>query len=127
MVVESFAFTMTGRQMGIMNRIMVETIISERVKIPRPVVSACLQEFQEVIIEAMLKDEIVRMVGFGVFFARRQKARRGRNPSNGKPVDIPASRKPAFRPGKNLVETINLGATAKSKPAKRPRPKKTGR
>jgi len=41
----------------------------------------------------------VQVVGFGTFEARKRAARKGRNPSTGAEIDIPASTAPAFSAG----------------------------
>ena len=41
----------------------------------------------------------VTIAGFGTFEMRRRKARVGRNPRTGQPIDIDASRYPAFKSG----------------------------
>jgi len=48
----------------------------------------------------------VAISGFGTFEARSRKARVGRNPHTGAPLEIPASRAPAFKAGKPLKETL---------------------
>lgn len=67
-----------------------------------PIVSALLDTIQ-----AALKDgEKVQLVGFGTFEVRDRAARKGRNPQTGKDIEIPASRIPAFKPGKVLKDAI---------------------
>jgi len=46
----------------------------------------------------------VKITGFGTFFRSKRKARIGRNPQNGTPVEIPAKRIPRFKAGKGLRE-----------------------
>ncbi len=46
----------------------------------------------------------VTVPGFGTFEVRQRKARKGRNPQTGKPLQIPASKYPAFRAGKTLKD-----------------------
>jgi DNA-binding protein HU-beta len=48
----------------------------------------------------------IAISGFGTFEARPRKARVGRNPHTGEPLEIPASRAPAFKAGKPLKETL---------------------
>ncbi len=48
----------------------------------------------------------VTVSGFGTFEVRQRKARVGRNPQTGETLEIPASRAPAFRPGKPLKEAL---------------------
>jgi DNA-binding protein HU-beta len=44
----------------------------------------------------------VTIAGFGTFEMRRRKARVGRNPRTGQPIDIDASKYPAFKAGVSL-------------------------
>lgn len=61
----------------------------------------------EAITEAMAKGDKVALVGFGNFEVRERAARKGKNPSNGQVIDIPACKAPAFKPGKALRDTVN--------------------
>jgi len=56
--------------------------------------------------EALAKEEKVTIVGFGTFEVRPRKERQGINPSTGKPITIPATKVPAFKPGKSLREVV---------------------
>ena len=49
----------------------------------------------------------VELRGFGAFSTRERKARVGRNPRTGEPVDVPAKRVPYFKPGKEMRERLN--------------------
>ncbi len=48
----------------------------------------------------------VSLVGFGTFEVRNRKARTGINPQTKAPIQIPASKAPAFKAGKALKEAI---------------------
>jgi len=61
------------------------------------------------IIQTLNRGEKIELRGFGSFRVRQRRARRGRNPKTGDPVDIPAKRIPYFKPGKELKEMINPG------------------
>ena len=49
----------------------------------------------------------VRLAGFGSFTVSHRAASKGRNPSTGAEVDIPARNVPKFTPGKGLKESVN--------------------
>jgi len=49
----------------------------------------------------------IQLVGFGTFKVRANKARKGRNPQTGKPLQIAASKAPVFAAGKSLKEAVN--------------------
>ncbi len=65
--------------------------------------------------EALQKGEKVSVVGFGTFSVAARKARKGRNPQTGKEIKIAAKKVPKFTAGKNLKDTVNTTAKAKSK------------
>lgn len=46
------------------------------------------------------------MIGFGNFEVRERAARKGRNPQTGAEIEIPASKVPAFKPGKALKDAV---------------------
>lgn len=49
---------------------------------------------------------VVRIAGFGTFDTSRSKARMGRNPGTGEPIQIPAKTHARFRPAKGLKERV---------------------
>lgn len=51
--------------------------------------------------------EDVRLVGFGTFSVSDRAATTGRNPRTGEPIQIPASKQPKFKAGKELKEAVN--------------------
>lgn len=58
-------------------------------------------------IQAFLaKGEKVQLIGFGNFEVRQRAARKGRNPQTGQEIEIPASKVPAFKPGKALKDAV---------------------
>lgn len=50
--------------------------------------------------------EKVQLIGFGTFEVRDRAARNGRNPQTGAQIKIPASKVPAFKPGKSLKDAV---------------------
>lgn len=60
----------------------------------------------EAISTALQNGDKVQLVGFGNFEVRERSARKGRNPQTGEEIEIPASKIPAFKPGKALKDGI---------------------
>lgn len=60
----------------------------------------------EVITRAVSKGDEVKIVGFGTFSRGTRKARSGRNPKTGTQIEIPATRVPKFRPGKDFRDIV---------------------
>jgi DNA-binding protein HU-beta len=56
--------------------------------------------------EAVSTGDKVTLVGFGTFEPRERQAREGRNPATGKPIQIPATKVPAFSAGKLFKEKV---------------------
>ncbi|EKT4480918.1 HU family DNA-binding protein [Pseudomonas putida] len=69
-------------------------------------------------ITGALDEDTVTLVGFGTFVKRHRGARTGKNPQTGEPVKIKASNTVAFKPGKNLKDSVNPPAPP-SKAAKK--------
>lgn len=49
----------------------------------------------------------VRLTGFGTFKVANRAARVARNPRTGQSINVPASKAPVFRAGKELKEAVN--------------------
>jgi len=56
--------------------------------------------------KAELITGIAKQTGFGTFVVVARKARTGRNPQTGAPIQIKASKAVRFRPGKELKESL---------------------
>ena len=55
---------------------------------------------------ALANGEKISLVGFGTFEVRERDAHTGRNPRTGEPIEIPASKTPAFKAGKALRDAV---------------------
>ncbi|NER40056.1 MAG: HU family DNA-binding protein [Oscillatoria sp. SIO1A7] len=83
--------------------------VAERVKasnMTKKQVDVALTNALNVIMEAVANGDKVTLVGFGSFESRDRKAREGRNPKTGEKINIPATKMPAFSPGKPFKEKI---------------------
>ncbi|WP_288846270.1 HU family DNA-binding protein [uncultured Fructobacillus sp.] len=56
--------------------------------------------------DALKKGEKIQLIGFGNFEVRERAARKGRNPQTKEEIQIPASKVPAFKPGKALKDAV---------------------
>ena len=66
-----------------------------------------LQAVEHGIAEALGNGDSVQMIGFGTFSTITRKARKGRNPKTGAPIDIPAKQAVKFKAGKALDYAVN--------------------
>ncbi len=67
---------------------------------------AAVDGFLGSIAEHLDKGFKVQLTGFGTFEVRKRKARTGVRPGTTDKIKIPASKYPAFKPGKGLKEKI---------------------
>lgn len=65
-----------------------------------------LQSFMASVTQQLKKGQKVSFAGFGTFSVSKRKARIGRNPQTGAAIDIPATKVPVFKAGKNLKEAV---------------------
>ncbi|HEY9656168.1 HU family DNA-binding protein [Phormidium sp. FACHB-592] len=80
--------------------------IAAKADVTKKDADSVLTAILEVILDAVAAGDKVTLVGFGTFEARDRQAREGRNPSTGKPIQIPATRVPAFSAGKVFKEKV---------------------
>jgi len=67
---------------------------------------------------SLAQGEKVQIIGFGTFEVRERKARNVISPATGKEIKVPATKVPAFKPGKSLKEAVAIKVQEKKKPAK---------
>lgn len=89
-----------------MNKADLVSRVADRTDLSKKDVMKAVDAVFDTITEALQNGEKVQLVGFGNFEIRERSARKGRNPQTGEEIDIPASRVPAFKPGKALKEGI---------------------
>lgn len=80
--------------------------ISERMSIPKKQAAEFIEVFVEEVTKIMKSGDKLNITGFGIFKVADRKAREGRNPRTGETIQIKASKKPRFTPGKVLKEAI---------------------
>ena len=66
------------------------------------IVNSCMANIKS----SLKKGQSVTLIGFGTFSVVTRAARTGRNPSTGKPMQIPAKDVPKFSPGTNLKNKV---------------------
>ncbi len=91
-----------------MNKSELIGVITDKTGLKKKDVDAVVNCFIDTVEEALVKGDKVQLIGFGSFEVRKRKARKGRNPR--KPdevIKIPASKAPAFTPGKPLRAAVN--------------------
>lgn len=90
-----------------MNKSELISKIAEKSSLTKKDAEKVFNAFVATIEEALLQGDKVQLMGFGSFEVRERKARVGRNPQTNEPLEIPASKVPAFKAGKNLKNALN--------------------
>src|SRR5215472_9501515 len=80
--------------------------IASDARLTRAQASRALDALVEGIRTGLTRGDRVTISGFGSFGVLHRKARRVRNPSNGKAIDVAAKRVPRFAPGSELRSAI---------------------
>ena len=80
--------------------------VAAKAEITKKDADAAVGAVIESITEALKKGDKVQLVGFGSFEIRARAARIGRNPKTKEEIKIPASKVPAFKPGKALKDAV---------------------
>ncbi|MET3682340.1 DNA-binding protein HU-beta [Alkalibacillus flavidus] len=89
-----------------MNKTDLVNAVAEQADLSKKDASKAVDSVFESITDSLKKSEKVQLIGFGNFEVRERSARKGRNPQTGKEIDIPASKVPAFKPGKALKDAV---------------------
>jgi len=90
-----------------MNKNELVEAIAEKMGTTKKEAEAAVSAFTETVKETLVDGKKVQIIGFGNFEVRERAARKGRNPQTGKEIEIPASKVPAFKPGKGLKDAVN--------------------
>ncbi|MFO1236824.1 MAG: HU family DNA-binding protein [Alphaproteobacteria bacterium] len=90
-----------------MNKNELIAAVADKTSLAKGDATAAVEAVFEVITSALKEGDEVRVVGFGTFVVTQRKAGKGRNPQTGEEIDIPASKAPKFRAGKQLKDAVN--------------------
>ncbi len=90
-----------------MNKAELITSMAEKSELTKKDTEKALKSFMESVQEALAKGEKVQLVGFGTFEVKERAARVGRNPRTREEIQIPASKAPIFKAGKDLKDLVN--------------------
>lgn len=92
-------FNMANKQ-DLINAVAEKTGFSK--KESTTVLNTVLNEIESILVSG----DKLQLIGFGNFEVRQRSERKGRNPQTGEEITIPASKVPAFKPGKELKDAV---------------------
>ncbi len=81
--------------------------IAEKTGLEKNAAAAAVDATFEAIAATLKNGEEVKIAGFGNFKVVERRAREGRDPRTGVPVQIKAAKRPRFSPGKALKDAVN--------------------
>ena len=90
-----------------MGKVELVSYVATETKLTKADVQRALEAVLAGIGSSLAKGEEVRLIGFGSFAVQQSAARDGRNPRTGETIKIKASKRPVFRAGKELKESVN--------------------
>ena len=90
-----------------MNNKMVIDKFAEKMEMTKKAAGECLEGFVEVVTEALVEGQEVKVSGLGTFSVVERAAREGRNPATGETIQIGASKAPKFKAAKPLKDAVN--------------------
>ena len=90
-----------------MNKTELIAAVANEAEITKKDAEKAVKAVFSVISDSLTKGDKVQIIGFGTFEVRQRKARDGRNPRNNEPIQIEASKTPAFKAGKQLKDLVN--------------------
>ena len=82
-------------------------MIADKASLTKKDAEIALQAVTDSLTELLAKGDSIVLPGFASISVKKRAARTGRNPSTGKPIDIPESNAISFKAGTKLKEAIN--------------------
>jgi DNA-binding protein HU-beta len=82
------------------------TVLSQETGLARTQVRSVIDGLGATVGSSLKAGDEVRISGFGVFVAKRNEAREGRNPRTGEKIKIAASKTVRFRPSAELKNAL---------------------
>lgn len=89
-----------------MNKTELVAAVAEKTELSKKNAEKAVAAVLETVAETLAAGEKVQLVGFGTFEVREREARSAKNPRTGEPVEVAASRVPAFKAGQALKTKV---------------------
>lgn len=81
--------------------------VASRLGYPQSSCAELVDKFLDIMKQALLEGESIKLVHFGTFTVRDKAPRKGRNPRTGESITIKKRQTVSFRPSKKLREQVN--------------------
>lgn len=90
-----------------MNKLEIVKVIAEKSGLTQKEVAGVVDTMIDTIISELKRGEEVNIAGFGKFVVKKRAARTSINPRTKQAINVPASKAPTFRAGKQFKEAVN--------------------
>ena len=90
---------------------LIEILVKKQAHLEKPDVELAVKTILDLMSESLAESSRIEIRGFGSFCLHHRPPRLGRNPKSGEPVSLPEKHVPHFKPGKELRERVNEGAS----------------
>ncbi len=90
-----------------MNKAELIEAVAAKAELSKRDAEAAVDAVVDVVTEALVKGDAVKISGFGIFEKKHRAAREGTNPSTQEKISIPASTSVSFKVSKGLKEKLN--------------------
>lgn len=81
--------------------------VASKADLPKTKAQEAVEAIIDSIKSSLKSGDEVKLVGFGTFSVSERAATTGRNPRTGEALQIPASKQPKFKAGKELKDAVN--------------------
>lgn len=89
-----------------MNKTELVKALAEKAEMTQKDAGKALDAMLDVIQQALAAGDKVQLIGFGSFEVRERKERKVISPATGEEIMVPATKVPAFKPGKALKDAV---------------------
>lgn len=90
-----------------MNKKELVNAVKDNMGVTRKEAEAAVGSVLDAIVDGMVNDGKVSLVGFGTFSVADRAARTCRNPQTGEAIEVPAKKAPKFKASANLKDAVN--------------------
>lgn len=89
-----------------MNKTELVDAVADSAELSKAAAAKAVDAVLDSVSETLAKGDKVTLIGFGTFEVRERSARTARNPRTGEPIEIAATKVPAFKAGKKLKDAV---------------------
>lgn len=86
---------------------LIKALAAKHPSLPAEAIDEAVRIIFSTMMDALKEDKKIELRGFGSFFTRLLKSRKGRHPKNASVIDLPERRIAKFRPSRQFLAILN--------------------